>query len=118
MAIMSLDYLRNDPLLQHPKLNARELAMICDVCNPGFKMQRELDGANREILAAHTRANIEDSFRLHPGDYEEKWDVDRESFRRKLSEMTPQELAQVADQVDQFWEATEFTNDLPKRRVV
>jgi hypothetical protein len=44
--IMSLDYLNNDPLLQHPKLNPCEMAMIGDVCNPGFKMQRELDACD------------------------------------------------------------------------
>jgi hypothetical protein len=115
---MNLEYLNNDPLLQHPKLNSREMAMICDVCNSGFKMQRDLDSDNPEMLAGHIRADIEDSFRLHPGSWEQKWDVDRESFCRKLSEMTPQELAKVAEQVDQFWEATEFTNDLPRRRVV
>jgi hypothetical protein len=76
------------------------MAMICDVSNPGFKMQRELDGDKPEMLAAHIRANIEDSFRLHPGSWEQKWDVDRESLCRKLGEMTPRELAQVADRVD------------------
>ena len=70
------------------------------------------------MLAAHIRANIEASFRLHPGDYEEKWDVDHESFCRKLWEMTAQELAQIADQVDQFWEASALTNDLPRRKLV
>lgn len=95
-----------DPFLQHPKLTVGEMATICDTCNPGFRMQREMDGDNPEMLAAHIRSNVLDSFRLYPGTYEAKWGVDREIFTRKLlSELSSADFEEVAKQVDGFWEA-------------
>lgn len=92
-----------NPHLQNEKLSPAEMAMVCDVCNPGFEMERATWDNNPEMLAMTIRANVEDSFRLYPGAYEYKWGVSKDTMLKKLWEMTPAELAGVADQVDQFW---------------
>lgn len=91
------------PLAKHEKLSPLEMCMLFDVCNPGFALERATWENNPEMLAITIRANVEDSFRLYPGAYERKWDVNREEMLKKLWEMTPGELAKVADQVDAFW---------------
>lgn len=101
---MMIAELQKNPHLQNPKLTPAEMAMVCDVANPGFKWQREIWGNNPDMLALMIRAEVEDSFRLYPGSYEQKWGIDRQEFIQKLWEMTAEELATVAGQVDQFWQ--------------
>lgn len=95
----------DEPELKHPVLTPQEMAMICDVCNPGFRIEWDMEKQDPDAgwLAACIRANVEDSFSLYPGNYEEKWGVDRQEFCQKLWQMTPAELAQVAGKVDRFW---------------
>lgn len=100
------------PQAKHDKLSSNEMAMLFDVCNPGFEFQRQTWNNDPEMLAITIRANVEDSFRLYPDAYERKWTVNREEMLKKLWEMTPGELAKVADQVDAFW--TEQSGDVVK----
>lgn len=99
------EHLRNNPHLQHAKLSRQEMGMIVDVCNPGFRHVPKLHGENLtpSMLSAHIRANVEDSFLLYPGMYEEKWGLEREAFCRKLWVMQDDEFVQLARQVDAFW---------------
>lgn len=99
-----MDQLANNPLLQHSKLTPREMAMICDVCNPGFEFTREIHaGYENDMVATMLRANVQDSFSMYPGEYEKKWKIDRERLLTKLREMTTEELNAIANQVDEFW---------------
>lgn len=94
----------DDPLLKHEKLTPREMAMICDVNNGGFHLERQYFDHGDEMVAASLRANVEDSFRLYPGSYEGKWEVNRESMIKTLAAMSLAELLEVANRVDAFWE--------------
>jgi len=98
---MTYDF-NNDPLLQHPKLTPNEMAMICDVCNPGFsKHLYDSDEHKRAGLIG----NVLDSFSIYPGTYEEKWNVDRDTMARKLDALSLEETVEICNQVDRFWES-------------
>ena len=92
-----------DPLLKHEKLTPAEMGMICDANNGGFQIMRQHADYNDEMVAASLRANVEDSFRLYPGSYEDKWQVNRETLTGKLAAMSLAELIEVANRVDAFW---------------
>lgn len=77
-------------------------------------MQRGLDANNPEMLGGHIPVDIEDSFRLAPAAGSRDGDVERESLCRKLWERRLRILLRSRNQVDQFWEAMEFTSDLPR----
>ena len=95
----------DDPLLKHDKLTPGEMGMICDVCNPGFRVFREHAAYCDELVAASLLTDVADSFRLYPGTYEEKWGIDSELIQ-KLSRMPLPELIEIANRVDAFWEQT------------
>ncbi len=90
-----------NPHLQHQVLTPREMAFIADVKNPGFELDWQLGEA---MVVQSLRISVEDSFRLYPGTYEQKWGIDREEMLNKLREMTDVQILDAARQVDAFWD--------------
>jgi hypothetical protein len=93
-----------------------ELLMIADISNPGsigahaghahcgWSEAQAGEFASDAWLAIETRANIEDSFQLYPGVYEEKWGIHRDAMLRKLADTPTAQLAKIARAVARFWD--------------
>jgi len=92
----------SSPYLQHNVFSPREMAMICDIANPGFLLDRQV---GEEMVIQSLRLSVEDSFRLYPGVYEQKWEIDRPAMSEKLRKASAAEILQAARQVDDFWES-------------
>ena len=84
------------------KFSRGELAMILDVMN-GHAGVMVLGGSMS--VGYHIPPNIEDSFRIYPGMYEEKWEItDAAGFVKRLNGVTRFHLVALEIWSAAFWE--------------
>jgi len=77
------------------RFTAGQLKMFVDVMNGTF--------LTAGLAGQHMQANVEDSFALYPGMYEEKWDIDRTATEAALKELTAFQRAVLEIWVASFW---------------
>ncbi len=58
---------------------------------------------NPGVLGRHIVVQVEDSFALYPGTYEEKWPVDKKTMRDKVAALTASESALLEMWAVGFW---------------
>jgi hypothetical protein len=73
-----------------------EIGMMIDVMN-GTMLDERFSGESLIV-------NVLDSFDLYPGMYEEKWDIEKDSFLKKLLPLSPFERTVLETWVVDFWE--------------
>lgn len=78
------------------KFTAGEQSMLLDIFNGTF--------LTPGILGQHITAQVEDSFRLYPGEYEGKWGVDKTAMLEKINALDKYDSALVELWAVGFWQ--------------
>lgn len=86
------------------QLAINEQKMLIDILNGTM--------LNPQILGQHLIAQVEDSFSLYPGIYEEKWGVNREEMLTKIKSLDSLSAALVELWAVGFWDINRDAGDL------
>jgi hypothetical protein len=78
------------------KFTAGEQSMLLDIFNGTF--------LTPGILGQHIIAQVEDSFRLYPGEYESKWSVDKTAMLEKINALDQCDSALMELWAVGFWQ--------------
>lgn len=87
-----------------------ELLMILDVMNGTHLMGG--------LMGQQVGPNVEDSFSLYPGLYEDKWGVERAPLVEKLAGLDAWQRASLEVWASRFWQAVGVKPDLDPREYV
>ena len=81
------------------KFTRDELSMMLDVMNGTY--------IDPHTISRVLIANVEDSFKLYPGQYEEKWQVKKEEMLPKLESLNEFQASCLAIWANDFWYGSE-----------
>lgn len=76
-----------------------ELCMLIDILNGTY--------LDPHTLPSAIKASAEDSFSLYPGQYEEKWDIEKQGILEKLRRLNAFQAACLAIWANDFWYGSE-----------
>lgn len=81
-----------------------ELGMLVDIFNSTMLMP--------QMLGSHVVVQVEDSFSLYPGMYEDKWEVRKDEMLGKIKALTALESALIELWAVGFWSLDNVSNGL------
>ena len=81
------------------KFTRSELSMMLDVINSTY--------IDPHTISRVLIANVDDSFRLYPGQYEEKWQVKKDEMLPKLESLNEFQASSLAIWASDFWYGSE-----------
>ena len=95
------------------RFSAGELSMLIDVANGSALLI--YSGAG--VVGSNLILSVDDSFRLYPGQFEEKWQIEWKPMMAKMESLTRFQLTALEVWAGSFWEGDHEDEDAIEKHI-